>query len=261
MISVSIIGSGRMAEGIAGLAARAGHAVEVMGRDAGKAQALAGRIGAGVKVAGFGDVPAGDFVVLAVPYSVVLDVLRQFGDALSGKLIVDITNPINADFTAFVTPTGSYGAKEVAKAAPDDAVIVKAFNFVSADHLAAGDFHGRRLDTFIAGDDAPAKERVSAFIESLGLRPMDAGALSMAWTLEHFTMLSLGLAKLLKHADFALGVDLLGAPGPASKARDMIGVARRSAFDAGPRVRSARAADRSPVWRTIGQFENMGDFA
>jgi hypothetical protein len=67
------------------------------------------------------------------------------------------------------------------------------------------------LDVFIAGDDAQAKARVSAFIESLGLRPMDAGQLPMARTLEHACMLTLGLlTHSVKHTHFSLGVSLLG---------------------------------------------------
>jgi 8-hydroxy-5-deazaflavin:NADPH oxidoreductase len=66
------------------------------------------------------------------------------------------------------------------------------------------------LDVFIAGDDAQAKARVSAFIESLGLRPMDTGQLPMARALENATLLQLGLvAHSVKHTNFALGVSIL----------------------------------------------------
>src|SRR5471032_2584431 len=193
MRTISIISAGGMAAAIGGLAAKAGHTVEVINRDAAKARALAGQVGAGATTGTFGAAPAGDIVILAVPYAAVLDVVKQYGEALAGKLLVDITNPINSDFTGFVTPVDSFGAQEIARAAPANADVVKAFNTQFSHVLAAGPTEGHPLDVFIAGDDAQAKARVSAFIESLGLRPMDTGQLPMARTLEHLALLSLGL--------------------------------------------------------------------
>ena len=200
-----------MAAAIGGLAAKAGHTVEVMSRDAAKARALAEQIGAGATTGTFGAAPAGDIVILAVPYSAVLDVVKQYGEELAGKLLVDITNPVASDHTSFVTPGDSSGAQEIAKAAPADADVVKAFNTQFSHVLAAGPVEGHPLDVFIAGDDAQAKARVSEFIESLGLRPMDTGPLPMARTLEHACLLTLGLvAHSVKHTNFSLGVSLLG---------------------------------------------------
>jgi predicted dinucleotide-binding enzyme len=185
MSTISIIGTGGMAAAIGGLAAKAGHTVEVMSRDAAKAQALAEQVGAGATTGTFGAAPAGDIVILAVPYSAVLDVVKQYGEELAGKVLVDITNPVASDHTSFVTPGDSFGALEIVKAAPADAKVVKAFNTLFSHVLAAGPVPGHPLDVFIAGDDEHAKARVSAFIESLGLRPMDTGPLPMAKTLEH----------------------------------------------------------------------------
>ena len=211
MCTISIIGSGGMAAAIGGLAAKAGHTVEVMSRDATKARALAEHIGADATTGTFGAAPAGDIVILAVPYSAVLDVVKLYGEELAGKLLVDITNPVASDHTSFVTPSDSFGAQEIAKAAPADAVVVKAFNTQFSHVLAAGPAEGHPLDVFIAGDDAAAKARVSAFIESLGLRPMDTGPLSMARTLEHVCLLSLGLlTHSVKHTNFSIGVSLPG---------------------------------------------------
>jgi 8-hydroxy-5-deazaflavin:NADPH oxidoreductase len=215
MSTVSIIGSGGMAAAIGSLAAKAGHTVEVMSRDAAKARALAAQIGDGATTGTFGAAPAGDIVILAVPYSAVLDVVKQYGEALAGKLLVDITNPVASDHTSFVTPEDSFGAQEIAKAGPGDAVVVKAFNTQFSHALAAGPVEGHPLDVFIAGDDAQAKARVSAFIESLRLHPMDTGQLPMARALEYATLLTLGLlSHSLKHTNFSLGVSLLGSARP-----------------------------------------------
>jgi len=211
MSTISIIGSGGMAAAIGGLAARAGHIAEVMSRDAAKARAVAGKIGAGATTGTFGATPAGDIVILAVPYSAVLDVLMQYGEKLAGKLLIDITNPIKPDFSGFLTPEDSFGALEIARAAPADADIVKAFNTQFSHVLAMGSVKGQLRDVFIAGDNAQAKARVSAFIESLGLRPLDTGPLFMARTLEHACMLCLGLmTHSVKHTNFSIGVSLLG---------------------------------------------------
>jgi predicted dinucleotide-binding enzyme len=211
MSTISIIGTGGMAAAIGGLAAKAGHTVEVMSRDAAKARALAEKVGARATTGTFGAAPAGDIVILAVPYSAVLNVVKQYGEELAGKVLVDITNPVASDHTSFVTPGDSFGAQEIAKAAPADAKVVKAFNTQFSHVLAAGPVPGHPLDVFIAGDDAQAKARVSAFIESLGLRPMDTGPLPMARTLEHACLLSLGLlTHSVKHTNFSIGVSLLG---------------------------------------------------
>ena len=211
MSTISIIGTGGMAAAIGGLAARAGHTVEVMSRDAAKARGLAEKVGAGATTGTFGAAPAGEIVILAVPYSAVLDVVKQYGEELAGKVLVDITNPVASDHTSFVTPGDSFGAQEIAKAALADAKVVKAFNTQFPHVLAAGPAKGHPLDVFIAGDDAQAKAHVSAFVESLGLRPMDTGPLPMARTLEHACLLSLGLlTHSVKHTNFSIGVSLLG---------------------------------------------------
>jgi predicted dinucleotide-binding enzyme len=211
MSTISIIGSGGMAAAIGSLAAKAGHTVEVMSRDATKARTLADQFGASATTGTFGAAPAGHIVILAVPYSAVLDVVKQYGEALAGKLLVDITNPVGSDLTSFVTPEGSFGAQEIAKAAPADAQVIKAFNTQFSHVLAAGHVEGHSLDVFLAGDDAQAKARVTALVESLGLRPMDVGQLPMARTLEHVCLLSLGLmTHSVKHTNFAIGLSLFG---------------------------------------------------
>ena len=205
MSIISIIGSGSMAAAIAGRTVKAGHTVEVVSRDPAKAQALADQLAAGTTTGTYGAAPAGDIVILAVPYSSAASVVADYGDALDGKVIIDITNPISPDFTGLVTPDGSSGAQEIAKGAPAGAYVVKAFNTLFGRVLA----RGGRLDAFIAADDPEAKARVSTFIASLGLRPFDVGGLQMAQTLEALGLLLIGLAKNGAGTwDIALNVDL-----------------------------------------------------
>lgn len=211
MSTISIIGSGGMAAAIGGQAANAGHTVEFISRDPAKAQALAVQVGAGAITGTFGAAPAGHIVVLAVPYSAALDVVSHYGEALAGKVLVDITNPVGADLKSLVTPAGSSGAQEIANAASANVNVVKAFNTLFSHVLARGSVPGHPLDVFIAGDNPQAKAHVTAFIESLDMRPLDTGSLSMAHTLEHVCLLSLGLvANSFKHTQFSIGVSLLG---------------------------------------------------
>ncbi|WP_326666016.1 NADPH-dependent F420 reductase [Streptomyces sp. NBC_00385] len=210
MSSISIIGLGNMAGALAGRALAGGNAVEIIGRDPARAGKLAAALG-GATAGTAGTAPAGDIVILAVPYAGAAAVVRKYGDALRGKVIIDITNPVSPDLKGLVTPDGSSAAQEIAEAAPSGAHVVKAFNTLFSHVLAAGPADGHPLDVFIAGDDAEAKARVSAFIESLGLRALDTGPLSMARTLEHVGLLAIGLVThSVKHTDFSLGVSLLG---------------------------------------------------
>jgi predicted dinucleotide-binding enzyme len=209
MSSISIIGVGNMASAIAERAVASGNAVEIIGRDPVKTKELVAALD-GVTVGTASTIPAGDIVVLAVPYASAKAVVGEFGDALQGKVIIDITNPVTPDMTGFVTPEGSSGAQEIAKVAPAGAHVVKAFNTLFANVLATGPTDGRPLDVFIAGDDVQAKARVSVFVESLGLRPMDTGQLPMARALENAGLLQLGLmTHSVKHTNFALGVSIL----------------------------------------------------
>jgi predicted dinucleotide-binding enzyme len=205
MSSISFIGSGGMARAIGARAVEGGNAVEVIGRDAAKAKDLAVALGGGAAAGTLGTVPAGDIVILAVPYNSAVAVIAQYGEALAGKVIIDISNTFNADATALVTPDGSSGAQEIAKAVPASAHVVKAFNTVFGHVLA----QGRPLDVLLAGDDARAKASASAFIESLGLRPLDAGGLETAHWLEGAGLLMMGLARHgVGNFNFTLGVNL-----------------------------------------------------
>ena len=205
MSTISIIGSGTMATAIAGRVAKAGHTVEVIGRDTGKAQALADKLASGAITGTYGAAPAGDIVILAVPYASAAAAAADFGDALDGKVIIDITNPVAPDLSGLVTPHGSSGAQETAKTLPSGAHVVKAFNTIFGGVLAKGG----RLDAFIAADDADAKAQVSTFLEGLGLRPFDVGGLQMAQSLEWLGLMMIGLAKNGAGTwDIALNVDV-----------------------------------------------------
>jgi len=202
MSSISIIGTGNMARAIGTLAVAGGNTVEVIGRDQTKAADLAKALGGSATTGEFGAVPTGDIVIVALLYANVVPVVTRYGDALAGKVIVDISNPFNPAADGLATPDETSIAQEVAKAAPASASVVKAFNTIFGVVLD----QGRPLDVFMAGDDAGAKTRVAEFIESLGLRPLDVGDLHMAHWLEGTGLVMMGLARHgVGNFDFAIG--------------------------------------------------------
>jgi predicted dinucleotide-binding enzyme len=203
MSNISIIGTGNMASTIATLAVAGGNTVEVIGRDQSKAADLAKTLGGSTTTGEFGAVPAGEIVIVALGYANVVPVVAQYGNALAGRVIVDICNPVNAAADGLATPDGTSSAQQVAGAAPASAKVVKAFNTTFGAVLAKG----QPMDVLIAGDDEHAKAAVAEFIDSLKLRPLDVGGLNMAHYLEGTGLVMIGLAQHgVGNFDFALGV-------------------------------------------------------
>src|SRR3954449_94373 len=156
MTTISIIGSGKKANTIGTRPAKHGHTIELMSRNTAKAQALADQIGNGATVGPFGARPARDIVIVAVLYAGAVEVVAHYGDALAGKILVDISNPFDADATGLVT--SSSAAEEMAAVAPESAHVIKAFNTIFGHVLAKG----TPLDAFLAGDSAEAKSTLGA---------------------------------------------------------------------------------------------------
>lgn len=206
MSSISIIGSGNMARAIGALALKGGNSVEVMARNPDKAGALARALGNGATAGTWGATPTGDIVILAVLFAGAVPIVSEWGEALADKIVVDITNPFNADATGLAVPHDTSVAQMISDAAPASTRVVKAFNTLFSHLLAAGD----PVDVFMAGDDTQAKASVSAFVTSLGLRPRDAGDLSMAHWLEGAGLLEMGLARNGLGFNISLGVNLAG---------------------------------------------------
>jgi 8-hydroxy-5-deazaflavin:NADPH oxidoreductase len=195
-MDVTIVGTGNMARGIATRALAGGHSVTLLGTETGKAQALADDLSGDVRAGQVGDPLAGDVLVLAVWYAAVDDVLGRYGDQLDGKVVVDITNPIDVEaFEPLELEAGSAAQEIAAKAA--GAKVVKAFNTTFAGTLGEGRVAGQPLDVFIASDDEDAKETVSRIVSDAGLRPINAGPLARAHELEALGYLHMALQQPL----------------------------------------------------------------
>jgi predicted dinucleotide-binding enzyme len=209
-MDVTIIGTGNMARGIGRRLVAGGHHVTVLGKEPAEADAVVDELGGeGAAQAGrSGEEIADDVVVLAVYYPDAKAVVEQYGDGLSGKVLIDITNPVNETMDGLVTPPDSSAAQELAASAPG-AKVVKAFNTTFAATLIDGEIGGKPLDVFLAGDDEEAKATVSQLVEDGGLRPIDTGPLMRARELEatgllHMSMqntLGTGFASALKILD------------------------------------------------------------
>jgi 8-hydroxy-5-deazaflavin:NADPH oxidoreductase len=211
MSTVTIIGTGNMARSVAVRALAGGYHVQLLGHSSEKAQQLAADLGSEAVTAGAsGDLIDGDLVVLALWYDAALPVVQQYGDALAGKTIVDITNPVDVStFDGLVTPAGSSAAEEIAKAAPAGANVVKAFNTTFAGTLVPAQVAGQPLDVLVAADDPGAKQAVLALVEAAGLRGIDAGPLRRARELEALGFLHMTLQQSLG-TNYASAVKLLG---------------------------------------------------
>lgn len=190
MTAVTIIGAGNMGAAIAGLVAHGGNTAQVLTKDPQKASAAIPAATHGT----VGEPITGDMVILALPYGAVEDVLSQYAGVLDGKVIVDITNPVDfATFDSLVVPVGSSAAEVIAETLPG-AVVLKAFNTTLAATLASGTVGAESTTVLIAGDDADAKAALAAVIEAGGLRAVDAGSLRRAHELEALGFLQISLA-------------------------------------------------------------------
>jgi predicted dinucleotide-binding enzyme len=219
---VTIVGAGRLAEGLAVRALAGGHRLRITDSEPGKADALtaslaarANRAGApkhgpsSLSVATVGEAVAGaDVVILALPYPEGRLVAREQGAALAGVTLVDTCNPVDfSTFDSLLTSPGMSAAEEIAAASPG-ASVVKAFNTTFASALAAGWVGGLPVDVFIAGDDERAKAQVAALVRDGGMRPVDTGPLRRARELEAFQLLHMTLQGPLG-LDWASAVKLL----------------------------------------------------
>jgi predicted dinucleotide-binding enzyme len=176
MTSVTIFGSGNMGTAIAGVLTAGGAVVEHVGSADSDATI------------------SGDIVILAVPYPALGDIAAKYGPQLAGKVVVDITNPLNFEtFDSLTVPADSSAAAELAAALPSSRVL-KAFNTTFAATLGAKAVGPNKTTVLIAGDDADAKAALAAAITAGGVDAVDAGALSRARELEAVGFLQLTLA-------------------------------------------------------------------
>ena len=190
-MNITVIGAGNMGSAFVKQLARVGHRVSVTGRDQTKAEQLAAENPGAAAVARNGAAVEADAVIVATGYGDAVEALQSLGN-LDGKVVIDITNPINADFSGLSLGHDTSAAEEIAKAVPG-AKVVKAFNTVFAQVIDEGaDFgNGQKATVFYAGDDEHAKQTARTIAESLGFETVDAGPLRHARYLEPLAFLNI----------------------------------------------------------------------
>ncbi|MFI5823713.1 NADPH-dependent F420 reductase [Streptomyces rishiriensis] len=178
-MKITIVGAGNMARGIATRALAGGHTVTITAKDPGKAVLLVDELGeqadgAGrLSAAGESAVEQAYIVVLAVPFDAAEQLAASYGPRLAGKVLIDISNPVDATLDALVVAPGTSAAERIAAAAGEQVRVVKAFNTTFATTLVTGQVDGTPLDVFIASDDEGARKEVAELVASGGLNPVD----------------------------------------------------------------------------------------
>jgi hypothetical protein len=164
---VGIIGDGNVGSALRRGLERANYDVRAVGKDPREVKDTGGWA---------------DVVILAVPYGAIDDAIRELGDGIAGKALVDVTNALTGDMqlASGCTTSGAEALQQNARGAR----VVKAFNTQFASHMDSGAVDGQQLTTFVAGDDPRAKEQVMQMARDIGFDAVDAGPLQNARLLE-----------------------------------------------------------------------------
>jgi predicted dinucleotide-binding enzyme len=176
-MKIGIIGKGNVGTALAVGLSRSGHEIKHGHRDPKEPVAEA---------ASWGEV-----IILAVPYSSVLDAAKAIGSAADGKTLIDVTNALGPNMQLVIGFTAS-SAEELQKILPK-AHVVKAFNTVFAQNQSTARVGGEQLTLFVAGDDPKAKQTVMQLGKDIGFDPVDAGSLKVSRYLEPMGMLMINL--------------------------------------------------------------------
>jgi len=193
-MTIGIIGSGNVGGVLGTRWAQKGHSVVFGSRtpddaDMKKLLASAGKTARGATLA---EAATSDVLLVAMPWPATKDVLAGLGN-LTGKLLIDATNPLLPDLSGLTIGTTTSAAEQVAEWARG-AKVVKAFNTIGNGIMANTDFKGEKPVLFYCGNDAGAKKTVHQLAEEIGFDPQDAGPLTQARLLEPFALLWISLA-------------------------------------------------------------------
>lgn len=183
-MNILLLGAGNMGSALAQQFSRAGHSVRIAATSLEKATAVAAGIPGVTAVEIAGSAAASDVIVVATPYEQAVPALQAAGP-VDGKVVVDITNPLTADYMGLTIGHDTSAAEEIAKAIPT-ADVAKAFNTLFAQVLAEGATfaNGQTATAFVASDSERAKATATALIDSIGFQSIDAGPLRNARYLE-----------------------------------------------------------------------------
>lgn len=198
-MKIAVIGAGNVGGALGKALAGAGHDVIYAARDRARLEAKAQEAGAGSAPSAADAVMTAEVVILAIPFTAVDEVASEIAGAASGKLVVDVTNPLKPDYSGLSTVGGPSGGERVAAALPG-AKVVKGFNTVFASNQANAAAHGQVLDALYATDDDAAAADFASLASSIGFRPVKVGPLSAAAELEAMAWLNIRLQMIANGA-------------------------------------------------------------
>jgi 8-hydroxy-5-deazaflavin:NADPH oxidoreductase len=215
-VNIAMIGTGNVGKALGTSFVRAGHQVTFAARDADKTRAVAAELGARAADSAAEAARDADVVVLAVWYSSEEEVAADIAPVSAGKVVIDVANPLTPDYSGLATAGGPSAAERLAERLPN-AKVAKAFNTLFATVQADPTAHGTRLDGLYAADDEDARATVAALLDSIGLRPVNVGALERARELEALGFLNIGL-QTAHGGDWRSAFVIRGAPAGATTA-------------------------------------------
>jgi 8-hydroxy-5-deazaflavin:NADPH oxidoreductase len=202
-VKLGIIGSGKVGSALGVWAVRRGAEVGFTSKHHSSARLAVTRAGHGSQALEIGAlVEVSEVILLTLPFSEIESALAPVRERITGKILVDVTNPITKDHRDLTIGHTDSGAERIARAFPM-ARVVKAFNATFAEIYVAEktELNGIKLTIFFAGDDSASKAQVRELIELLGFDAVDAGPLSNSRFLEPLSLLNIHLGRVLGMGD------------------------------------------------------------
>jgi 8-hydroxy-5-deazaflavin:NADPH oxidoreductase len=215
-MDIAIIGTGNVGRALATSLTRAGHRVTLTAKDETKTRAIADELGTEAASTARDAVASSDVVIIAVPAPAARAVAEEIAPFAAGKVVIDATNPLKADLSGLATEPGTSVAEGLASVLPG-ASVVKAFNTLFASIQADPRRHGVTVDAFYATDDDAARATTARLLESIGLRPVNAGGLARARELEALAFLNI-LLQVQNGGSWDSSFTLVAAPAAAVEA-------------------------------------------
>ena len=190
-MQIGILGTGRMGVRLAAMFADRGHALVLGSRDQSRAERIASGLRRANISAGSYEQAANAPIVLPAMFirDGLFDQLEPLRSVLRGKLLIDISNPFNKDYSDFILPWDTSGAEQIQARLPETRV-VGAFKNVWWEVFDAPQFGDTLSDVFVVGDDAAAKQIFFELTQGTPFRYVDAVDLKNARTIERMTLLS-----------------------------------------------------------------------
>jgi predicted dinucleotide-binding enzyme len=218
-MKIAIIGTGNVGKALGASFTRAGNTVVYAASSAASSSEAAKAVGATAADSVRAAAESAEMVVIAVPYaSAARQVATELAPVVKGKVVIDVTNPLKADYSGLATEGGPSGAENFAAWLPG-AHVVKAFNTLFATVQADPKSHGVEIDALFATDDSGARATVAGLLQSVGFRPVYVGPLARARELEAMAFMNIQL-QMSAQGDWRTSFSMIGAPKSAVHSKD-----------------------------------------